>query len=253
MKKMSWFRLYSEMPHDERIEELAFEDRWHFVNLLCMKCSGILDKEYESERMRERKIERELGIHGDTLKHAKERLMEVGLIDKNWQPRAWDKRQFVSDHDPTAAERQRRYRERKKSKENSPVSGDNGGVTRYVTDPSQTPDTETDTDTETTSAKPEKSGSALVISIPLVSGEEYQVLQKDLDDWAESYPAVDVIQELRNIRQWNLSNPTRRKTHKGIRRHITTWLAKKQDQGGSKVMPFPRSEPDGPRSKPLVG
>ena len=77
-----------------------------------------------------------------------------------------------------------------------------------------------------------------IIAIPLVCKKtgpqaEFWVTQEMLSDWAESYPAVDVIQELREIRQWNISNPTRRKTKAGIMDHITTWLAKEQNKGGS--------------------
>ena len=42
-----------------------------------------------------------------------------------------------------------------------------------------------------------------------------------------------MIQALRNIRAWSLANPTRRKTHSGILRHINAWLTKAQNQGGS--------------------
>lgn len=52
-----------------------------------------------------------------------------------------------------------------------------------------------------------------------------------MEDWKTSYPAVDVEQELREIRQWLISHPTRQKTAKGIRPFITNWLAKEQDKG----------------------
>lgn len=72
-----------------------------------------------------------------------------------------------------------------------------------------------------------------VISLPLSSGAEHPVSQTDVDEWVALYPAVDVVQQLRNMRGWLLSNPTKRKTQKGIRRFITGWLAKEQDRGGS--------------------
>jgi hypothetical protein len=92
-------------------------------------------------------------------------------------------------------------------------------------------------------AEPKKIGSALckkpaVISIPLICKKnepqiEFDIYQPMIDDWAESYPAVNVTQELHNIRQWNIANPTRRKTKSGILRHINTWLADKQNKGGT--------------------
>ncbi len=135
---LPWFRLYSELPHDERIEEIAFEDRWHYINILCMKCSGILDKEYQNDKMRERKIARELGVDTETAEFVCARLVEVGLIDDAWQPTGWDKRQFSSD---SSTGRVRKYRESKKKKtENGNVTG----VKRY----SNGTESEADTDSE---------------------------------------------------------------------------------------------------------
>ena len=114
-------------------------------------------------------------------------------------------------------------------------------------------ETETETESETegisselhsTSEQHDNSHEPLLTTIPLVSKEEYPVYGSDVDEWQDAYPAVDVLQELKNIRQWNLSNPKKRKTKSGIRRHITTWLARKQDQGGSR---WP-----GPARKPAV-
>lgn len=76
-----------------------------------------------------------------------------------------------------------------------------------------------------------------VISIPLNDGTEYGIAQSDVDEWTSLYPAVDIIQELREIRGWNLSNPNKRKTARGIKKHINNWLAREQDKGGSKSVP----------------
>jgi hypothetical protein len=50
------------------------------------------------------------------------------LINVNWQPLAWDKRQMKSDQDATNADRQRRYREKKKSNDDGNALH-NGDVT----------------------------------------------------------------------------------------------------------------------------
>lgn len=106
------------------------------------------------------------------------------------------------------------------------------------------PDTDTDSDTDTdtdsdvgaelqdTSAQPDPPQEDPVLKMPLITKEEYPIFQSDIDDWQDAYPAVDVLQELKNIRQWNLSNPKKQKTKSGIRKHITNWLAKEQDRGG---------------------
>lgn len=70
-----------------------------------------------------------------------------------------------------------------------------------------------------------------VLTIPLIPKHgEYPIYQTDIDEWSESYPGVDVMRELRRCRQWALDNPKRRKTRSGIRRHISSWLARAQDR-----------------------
>ena len=73
-----------------------------------------------------------------------------------------------------------------------------------------------------------------VLTIPLVNGTEFPVFQRDVDEYAALYPDVNVIQELRNMRGWCLANPTRRKTKKGIRAFINTWLKKAQQEAAMK-------------------
>lgn len=72
-----------------------------------------------------------------------------------------------------------------------------------------------------------------IISIILNDKTYYPVFQKDVDEWIELYPAVDVLQELRKMKDWSNSNPKKRKTRRGIRRFISNWLSDKQDRGGS--------------------
>jgi hypothetical protein len=64
----------------------------------------------------------------------------------------------------------------------------------------------------------------------LNDGTEYLVLPDSLTEWKYLYPAVDVMQELRNMRGWLLANKTKRKTRRGIERFINNWLAKRQDR-----------------------
>lgn len=72
-----------------------------------------------------------------------------------------------------------------------------------------------------------------IIAITLNDKTEFPILQQQIDEWQQLYPAVDVLQTLRNIRAWNSANPARRKTRSGILRHIVAWLTKEQNQGGN--------------------
>lgn len=73
-----------------------------------------------------------------------------------------------------------------------------------------------------------------LITLQLNTGAEYGITNGDVLEWSQLYPAVDVMQCLRNMKGWLLSNPTKRKTEKGIRRFVTTWLQKEQDRGGTR-------------------
>ena len=70
-----------------------------------------------------------------------------------------------------------------------------------------------------------------LISLPLNDGSEWPVTTEMVTEWSSLYPAVDVMQELRNMRGWCLSKPKNRKTPRGVRAFITTWLSKEQDRG----------------------
>jgi hypothetical protein len=66
-----------------------------------------------------------------------------------------------------------------------------------------------------------------------VEGEyRYLVLRSQVDEWAETFPGVSVMQELREAKQWLLAVPTRRKTDAGIVKFIVSWLAREQDKSG---------------------
>ena len=70
------------------------------------------------------------------------------------------------------------------------------------------------------------------ISLPLNDGTKYDVFNGQITEWMALYPAVDVMQELRNMCGWCQGNPTKLKTKSGIVRFVNTWLAKEQDRGG---------------------
>ena len=82
--------------------------------------------------------------------------------------------------------------------------------------------------------EPEKSAPvpAAVIELTLNDKSLFPIAQEDIDEWSSLYPSVDILQELRKMKGWCDSNPTKRKTSRGIKRFITSWLAREQDKGG---------------------
>ena len=144
MSTLPWFRAYTEMVDDEKLRLLAFEDRWHFVALLCLKGQGVLD---ETGSLLFRKVAVKLGLDVRSVEEVARRLSEVGLIDeKTLQPIAWEARQFRSD---SSAARVAAYRERKKQ-----------GVKRDGNVTVTAQDTDTDTDTDTDKEEEDKEDSA---------------------------------------------------------------------------------------------
>lgn len=110
----------------------------------------------------------------------------------------------------------------------------------------------TDTNTETNiqlsndskgeyCAEPQAADAPPVISLPLNDGTFFDVSENDRAKWSQLYPNVDVLQQLRNMAGWCDANPAKRKTRGGIKRFITSWLAKEQDKGGK----APQNKPFG--------
>jgi hypothetical protein len=138
---MQWFRLYHRMVDNDKLRLLAFEDRWHFVAICCLKASGLID-EPDSD-IRSRKIAVKLGVQLRELDEITRRLREVDLVDNDLQPTAWDELQFKTDN---STSRVKAFREKQQKQTRNAVKRPrNVSVTVQETD--------TDTDTEVLVAK----------------------------------------------------------------------------------------------------
>lgn len=136
MSGMQWFRLYSRIIDDPKLKLLAFEDRWHFVALCCLKSNGLLDS--ADSDLKTRQIAVALGVQVRELDEIGRRLREVQLVDEGLSPLAWDDLQFRSDN---STERAREWRKKQKKQ------GGNGMKRcRNVDATPQEADTETDTE-----------------------------------------------------------------------------------------------------------
>ena len=153
-KKFPWFRMYADFLNDPKMIGLAFEDQRHFIGVLALKSDGAIDDVADGDLL-DRIVAQRLWIDHAIIRDVKRRLVAAGLIDANWQPLAWDKRQFVSDRDGTATERKRRERAAKASAKSVDKSTQNDDVTDVSRVTSRTGhgnvtrlDTDTDTDTD---------------------------------------------------------------------------------------------------------
>lgn len=83
-------------------------------------------------------------------------------------------------------------------------------------------------------SEPNELASEPVAYIPLNDGSEYGVTEIMYNEFCSCYPSVDVKQELLKMRAWSLSNPTKKKTKRGVTKFINGWLSKEQDKGGTR-------------------
>ena len=72
-----------------------------------------------------------------------------------------------------------------------------------------------------------------LIQFPLQDGSEFPIDRALLAELEPLYPAVDVPQTCREMCGWLIGNPTRRKTRRGVKKFITSWLQREQEKHGS--------------------
>lgn len=96
---------------------------------------------------------------------------------------------------------------------------------------------ERETETEG-SAAPQSDPTPPVVSIPLNDKTEFEIRQPMIDEWNASYQAVNVLQQLRQMRSWCLANPANRKTRRGVESFIVRWLGKEQNKGSGPTKTF---------------
>lgn len=138
-----WFRLYDTLLDDPKVQRLPDHLFKTWVNLLCLASRSNGDLPCIED------IAFALRLDDAEAAARLAALVERGLIDNGdvARPHNWSERQFLSDGDPTAADRQRRKRDKARH-----VTRDNeechAHVTRDTSVTSRPPDTETDTDTD---------------------------------------------------------------------------------------------------------
>lgn len=211
---LPWFRLYHRTVDDDKLRLLAFEDRWHFIALCCLKADGLLDEPVSD--IRTRRIAVKLGVQVRELDEIGRRLQEVGLIDEALNPLAWDELQFQSDN---STARVREYRKRQKKQ-----GGNKTKRSRNVSVTAQETDTDTDTEEDKEpngscasgdALKPEHvsekwnevAGSVGLPRIRDLTPERRQLVrarinQYSLDDFADAFGRVASSPFLRGEKGW---------------------------------------------------
>ena len=65
-----------------------------------------------------------------------------------------------------------------------------------------------------------------IYSLPLKDGTEYEVTETYVEELKAAYPKHDLNEEFNRMRAWLISNPSKQKTGRGIKRFINGWLSR---------------------------
>ena len=141
---MKWFRMHTDFYHNPKVQVLTEALQRRYVMLLCLQC----EETYENSTSEELALS--LRITVEDWEKTKEEFISRNLLDDKGNIYGWENRQYISDlKDPTAATRQKRYRDKKRNERNDTVT-------------SRLPETDTETETysEPKTKKKEKKGSS---------------------------------------------------------------------------------------------
>ena len=117
---MRWLRLYDDTINDPKVLKLPEAMRWHWIAMLCVASKNggalpVLDDIAIQLRVTAAKATEIIAI-----------LVKAGLLDKNetgFAPHNWNGRQYKTDvTDPTASQRMKRYRDKKRNDRNDTVT-----------------------------------------------------------------------------------------------------------------------------------
>lgn len=78
---------------------------------------------------------------------------------------------------------------------------------------------------EPSDSGPEDDDAPLFIFPLKNNNETYPICQNHIDEWTDAFPGLDIMGEVKRCLLWNRKNPAKRKTARGIERHITSWLS----------------------------
>lgn len=80
---------------------------------------------------------------------------------------------------------------------------------------------------KSTTAPEEPSGFLFV----LTGGTDWSLPKSKLDEFAKTFPDLDLEREMRVAAQWLRDNPRRRKTARGMNGFLSSWLTRSQEKG----------------------
>ena len=73
----------------------------------------------------------------------------------------------------------------------------------------------------------------IVCSIMLRDKTVFEVTKDVVQMYQHTYPSIDIYQQLNEMAMWAYSNPSKRKTRRGILRFINSWLSRSKPSSSS--------------------
>ncbi len=143
-----WFRMYSEVLEDPKVQRLSAENFRYWVNILC-----VVSRQNTPKLPAVDDLAFMLRVSEKTASRVIEELVSANLLDvtdSGIEPHNWQKRQYKSD---VSTERVKRYRAKNGTLHETDVKRFSNGEGNVNVTPPDT-DTDTDTDTETASSSP---------------------------------------------------------------------------------------------------
>ena len=77
-----------------------------------------------------------------------------------------------------------------------------------------------------------------IYSLTLNDGSEFEILNEDIELWRKAYPKIDIENQLLQMKSWIDANPQKRKTKRGIKKFITSWLSRSNDSCRKEVKKY---------------
>ncbi|OEF57935.1 hypothetical protein [Enterovibrio norvegicus] len=114
---------------------------------------------------------------------------------------------------------------------NRPIHG-SGDSAQSITDPIHIHTTDPIDPTHNVDTPLSVDTEPAIFQLQLKGGASSPVTQSDIDTLSKTYPNIDVRAEIAKAADWLASNPTRRKTPRGIKRFITGWLSRSSERIG---------------------
>lgn len=263
---MDWLRLWHDMPNDPKWRTIARQSKQPialvqalYIHLLVAASTNVTRGNAD---VTVEDLASALDVDEDQIQAVLDAMQ--GRVIDGQSITGWDSRQPKRNDD--SKERVRRYREKKaaesdnnvgsKGGENNGCNGSNNASNADVTQRNAdvTPrldksrEDKNRTDKNTCASPAGDLPDDEIVLLPCKDNTEYQVQPEYLTEIIKLYPKVDVPAELRGMRSWLLSNPTKRKTTHGMTRFINSWLKRASVNGPSgNVLRLDSHQPTKPR------